>query len=372
MARELLRPTEDVSYLQHMQFGERLWSLQTYLQGALAEVDHDLYMPAFANLRTALEHHVQDHLLFLGNRYKAKVSDVSDETLADWLRAIEEGRKDFAGILEVRRVGRDQAEVVRSGPHYTGGEQSLGAPGLSIYYRITFDYDPFTGGKSAQEFIGEWPHAEDAHRRWAVQAAETWGRFLSWRQLKANLLLNEFYTEKELARFEVHFGFLSAFTHPTMRALEIVYGHNLPAALRYDHYASELALVYVITIASLELEAFEEMTRQEPRVALTDWDGVRADIERGEQLSSHLWFPRGAPHPYDRVQEANRRGQRIDGGLVPWDERPKPEELAEDDVLYYSNPLRRIIALHADQNEMTGFPYRSPWPRTDAMRRGMD
>jgi hypothetical protein len=53
-------PRGDVSYDQHFQFGKRLWSLHTYLSGALLEVDHDLYMPAFANIRAALEHHVQD------------------------------------------------------------------------------------------------------------------------------------------------------------------------------------------------------------------------------------------------------------------------------------------------------------------------
>ncbi|MDP9201133.1 MAG: hypothetical protein M3P26_04270 [Gemmatimonadota bacterium] len=371
-ARERLHSVGDVTYEQHMRFGERLWSLHTYLQGVLVELDHDLYLPAFANLRTALEHHVQDHLLFLGNRYRAIVSDVSDETFAEWQSAIDEKRRDFAGIVELRHVGPSQVEVIRSGPHYTGGEQGLGAPGLSIYYQIIADFDPLTGGKRAQDFIGQWPHAEDARHRWAAQAAETWGRFFSWRQLLANLLLNEFYTERELARFEVHFGFLSAFTHPSRRGLEIVYGRNLPTRLRYDHYASELILLYIITIARLELEVFKEMTRREPKVDLVGWDGVRADMERGEALASHLWFPQGSPHFYDRVQEANRRGQGRDGRPVRWDERPRPEDLSDEEVLYYSNPLRRIIALHAGENELTGFSFIPAWMRSDARQRGMD
>lgn len=100
----------------------------------------------------------------------------------------------------------------------------------------------------------------------------------------------------------------------------------MPRTLRYDHYVSELILLYVITLARLELEVFGEMTRREPVVNLAGWDGARTDMKRGESLASHLWFPRGSPHTYDRVQEANRRGQARDGRLLSFDERPKPEE----------------------------------------------
>jgi hypothetical protein len=366
-----LRP-RDVTHEQHYRFAERAWALHGYLRGALALVANDLYPPAFAVLRSALEHHAQDHLLFLGNRYRATVRDVSDETLEEWKRAIEEGREHFAAILDVRRVGRNRAEIVRSGVHFTGGEQGPDAPALSIYYSIIYDYDPFTGGKTAQEFIGEWPFREDAKHRRGARQAEVWAENLAWRQLKENLLLNDCYTSAELARWEVHYSFLSAYTHPTARGLDLMHGRNFPKAIRYDHYASELALLYVITFARLELEVFEAMTCRVPVVDLGGWDAVRADIARGEALSSHLWFPRGTPHAYDRVQEANRRGVTRQGAIVPMAERPKPGDLTDEDVLYYSNPLRRIIAMHSHLEEMTGFTYISPWPRDDAFLRRTD
>jgi hypothetical protein len=102
---------------------------------------------------------------------------------------------------------------------------------------------------------------------------------LAWPQLKENVRLNRFYSDIELARWEVHYSFLSAFTHPTARAVELVYGHNSPKDYGYDHFASELGLLYIITIARLELEIFEEMTSREPRVRLADWDDVRRDME---------------------------------------------------------------------------------------------
>lgn len=372
VARDRLVPSGNVTYQQHSEFGGRVWSMHLYLQGALQLLDHDLYLPALAALRSALEHYVQDHLLFLGDRYKA-TAQYSEETFSEWREAINERREGFEGVLDIRRVDRDRVEVVRSGPHFTGQGQGPGAPGLSIYYSIIVDrYDPFTGGKTAQPFIGQWPHSEDAHHRWAAQAADTWARFLSWPVLKANLSLNEFYTDRELARFEVHYSFLSAFTHPTVRGVAVVHGRSDPTRLAYDHYVSELILLYVATLAALELEVFEEMTHREPQVGLAGWEPVREDIDRGRAASAHLWFPTGVPHQFDRVQEANRRGQAPDGRLLAMSERPKPEDLADEEIRYYANPLRRLIELHGHQNEMTGFSYVSTWPRSDSASRRFD
>jgi hypothetical protein len=366
--RDHLESLDDTDYLQHHEFCDRAWSLHTYLDSALVLARHDLYMAAFAILRSAMEHHIQDLLLFLANRYLAPVLDASDETLDEWEQAIAESQEEFAGILEIRRSSRG-AQVVRTGPHFTGQGVGPDAPSLSRYYRVILEFDPFTGGKQAQGIIRDWPMREDAQRRRVAIAAEVWRRNLTWSQLMSNVLLNEFYTEDEVARWELHFSFLSAFTHPTWAGLNLIYGHNSPRQSGYDHYASELILLYVLTLARLELEAFETMTHRVPRVRLVDWDGVRLAVDQASHLASHLWFPTGEPHTYDRVQEANRRGIRANGSLIPHADRTPPEELLVEQVGYYSNPLRRIIALHANRDEMTGRPYRTPWPRQDAFSR---
>jgi hypothetical protein len=110
---------DDTDYLQHHEFCDRAWSLHTYLEGALVLASRDLYMESFAVLRSAMEHHIQDLLLFRANRYLAPVLDVSDETLDEWEQAIAERQEEFAGILEIRR-NRRGAQVVRTGPHFTG------------------------------------------------------------------------------------------------------------------------------------------------------------------------------------------------------------------------------------------------------------
>lgn len=118
----------------------------------------------------------------------------------------------------------------------------------------------------------------------------------------------------------------------------MVYGHSSPKHYGYDHFASELGLLYIITIAKLELEIFEEMTRREPKVRLAERDDVRRDMESGASVSSHLGFPRGNPHMYDRVEEANHRGIAGDRSIGPRGRRATAQDLSDDEILYYRNP----------------------------------
>jgi hypothetical protein len=145
-ARGHLRIVGDVMHVQHGEFAERLQSLHQYLHGAFVLVWNDLYMPAFAALRSAMEHHVQDHLLFLANRFTRVINGVSDETFEEWTKAMEEGQEEYVSVLKIRRLKGDRVEVTRSGPHFEGDEPGPEARSLSIFYPLIFhEYDPFTG-----------------------------------------------------------------------------------------------------------------------------------------------------------------------------------------------------------------------------------
>lgn len=184
--------------------------------------------------------------------------------------------------------------------------------------------------------------------------------------------LNGFYTEVEFARWHVHYSFLSAFAHPASPlVLAAVYGRNTQS-VHEDHYAAELVLLYVLTLARLELEAFDAMTERAPTVGLQGREEIRARTQQARALSAHLWFPTGPPHAFDRVEEANRRGVSSGGELVPWGDRPKPEDIPDDEVRYYENPLKRLINMHGGINELSGFQWPSPWFRGDALQRSID
>lgn len=131
-----------------------------------------------------------------------------------------------------------------------------------------------------------------------------WKTAMTWRALTTNVALNEFYTGAELARWHVHYSYLSAFAHPvSAAAASSLYGRDMPRGIRTDHYATELALLYVGTLAGLEIETFDRMTFREPPVTLTDRDRVLDDVKRFREQAAYFWFPTGPPDLFDRVQK---------------------------------------------------------------------
>jgi hypothetical protein len=361
---------KDTMHVIHVEFADRVTSFSSYLKAALALTVADQYAPTFAVLRSAMEHHLVDLLLFRGHRYTVIIPNVSKEKFAEWQASLESG--DLGpDVQEIRRRGRD-AEIVRTGIHYTDGEKGPGAPSVSQYYTILEQFDPFTGGLRAQPFIGEWRYRAGDRNKRVQKQAEIWKRSLSWDSLLKNIALNDFYTETELARWQVHYAFLSAFAHPvSKRSTESLYGHNMPVTPRADHYAVELALLYVGTLASLELQAFDAMRRREPPIAIQGRDTMIARADAFRTQTAYFWFPSGSPDNFDRVQEANQRGVLPDFTMVPREER-RPDLIPEAEVKYYDNPLRRLIEMHGGISEMFGFHWGSPWPRPDAWQRRMD
>jgi hypothetical protein len=230
-------------------------------------------------------------------------------------------------------------------------------------------FDPFVGPPREQQHLSRGFTALE-HRLTHAQEQQQMYVQLRWPEIKANLRENRLCSEETLRRFEVHYRFLSAFVHPVPAGYDLVYGRNRPTgAPRYDHYASELALLYINKLGTSELKFLKRMTSRTPRVQLAGWPTVDAHVAAADAATAHLWFPGvDEPHAYDRVEEANSRGMR-GGRLIPRDRRPAPNDLRSSQVRYYRNPLRRLIQMHHSFQELTGFTYISPWPRKDALSR---
>jgi hypothetical protein len=368
-----LMPADDVAHGQHYDFSERALGLSISLRSVVASLALYLYPGCYALLRVALEHQLMDRLLFLGDRYKRRWSGVprakAEETKAAWTSG-QDGTQD---ILEVdwiehrNQVDVGELTVVRSGVHETG-KVKTGNPTLSYFYVLLFlqHYDPFAP-HSRDEGVMEHPFTdEEALDRWAAENRATY-RQTRWSSLKENLLLNELATEEDFTKLGVHYRFLSAFVHPYPRGYDEVYGRNRPSgAPRYDHFNSELCLLYLARVASEEILDFKRMTEREPSVDIEGWHEIESWVVRAQSLTDYLWFPGSGPHAFDRFQEANARSfaARL-AGEDPLN--PKPEVIDADEVRYYSHPLRRLRALHRSAVEGTnGFYYQSPWPRADA------
>ncbi len=333
--RGRLQPLGDTSYQQHYDFAESATGFSTYLDGAIRLAESTLYPASFAVLRSALEQQALDTLYFLANRFAVTQVGIDDDELADLQGRLARGELP-ADVVSIERLRGTKIIVTRTGMHLAGEGRGPEAPTISRLFAVLEHYDPFAGRASSQEWlVGDFFGTVGERAERARRNAATWRDNLRWESLRRNLELNGFYTPAELARWDVHYSFLSAFTHPTPRAFRAVWGRDQPSHPRYDHYCSELALLYSVTLARLELEALESMAAREPVVGLTGWPDVRRDMDAARAFTAYLWFPRGDPTEFDGVEEANRRGPRFQDSQMVWPEtRPRPEELSPNEIRY--------------------------------------
>ena len=323
------------------------------------------YPSALVVVRAALEHHLMDRLIFLANRSVETVPGVKKTDMPEWdakLQAVQAGDSDIATWFR-----DDQGlHIVRRGYHSTRSKKGRGQT-ISPYY--FHDFDPFTGGKKHASRLARpfWNRAD--REEWAAEAASEWRRHFTHEQVLLALRVNRLLPGIQAVQVEVHYAFLSGFAHPSKRGYEAVHGRNYPDRMpSFDHYASELALLYVITIAAAELDTFARMTRRAPRLGLSGWSDVEAEIRAARLASEHFWFLGGGPTMFDRIDTVHTpRGRSRPKWGKP---RVDPATMKPERVRYYADPLDRLVKLHASYQEMSSrLIYRSPFERPDARNR---
>jgi hypothetical protein len=351
----------DAQHQVHTDFAERAQALGMQLDAALVLTERDSYGPAFGLLRTALEHWCVDRLVFLGRRILQVHRNVSEETWRNWCDARARGDDWTKSIADWRRSPSDgRVEVERVGLNSTDGTLQL-----SIFYFLLSQYSPFVGPPGAQGSVEDGLVPLDVRRAAAQENRGIYNRYLEWSAVKKNLLVNGFETESSLDRLQVHYRFLSAFIHPISDVKRVLHGNNGRFA-SYDHYASELCLLYINVIACRELRAFREMTEEAPVVRIREWGAVESHLANAERAASHLWFPGQCPHAYDKFKSANeQRFALLTTGGDP-SQGLRPDLIPDDNVGYYGDPLQRLVRMHCSAAEMMGFTYISPWHRQDA------
>lgn len=358
-------------YVHHGHHFARSRQLAMHLNGALRLTDAHLYPSAFALYRTALEHHLLDVLQMVGVRYVQRFGQLTDEqfeTLVDEYR----NNPSSQIVDEPSRSNRGHVRVVREGlfPRVEDeGPESGDSYAIPMMYFVMDRYSPFVGRPSDQGHFDD--GLSDPERRvdWARENRAVYEQYLRWESIKESLVVNEYLTETETVRLEVHYRFLSAYTHAYSQAYELAYPRGIRGGTppTWDHYSTELAGLYALVLGARELEALLTMAEQPPFIQIDRVEEVRRLLGEANKLSAHLWFPGQPPHEYDRVTEANRqswRGMRTgEGPQHP----PNPAELRENQISYYENPLHRLVQLHSSGQELTtGLVYRSPWERGDA------
>lgn len=347
--------------MQHDDMADRARALAHHLDAALRLADVNAYPSAFVLLRVALEHQLVDDLIFRGRRLVQLVSGVTAEQWAEWNRERQRDADWTRDIADWSISRKGTVRILREGMFSAPDEQGR-RRSLSVYYFLIQQYDALGPRPSeADAPTTGFPLPPEQAVKYAKGNQAIYETYLKWASIRENIISNAFESHGDMARIDVHYRFLSSYVHPISDRQAATYGHNQPWP-QYDHYASELILLYAITIAVREIRSFVTMCVMEPEVGLRDSAKLRSECDRLWASASHLWFPGQPKQAYDQFEYANRIAYE------KYHDTPRGD--LDRDAIYYSDPLRRIVAMHKSAYELTtGTAYQSPWARGDAQWR---
>jgi hypothetical protein len=351
-------------HMQHADHAKRARQLANHLRAVLALSDAHMYASALVVVRAAVEHHLMDKLIFLATRHVETYAGIKKGQVA-----LEEAK---LAELQKKRPDLERwwwddsgMNVVWRGYHSDKSKKGRGQIISPYYFRID-DFDPFTGGKRHAAKVAS-PFWRKAHRQdWAAEAAATWRRYFVHDKVLKALDVNNLLPGRMRMQVDIHYGFLSGYAHPSKKGYEAFHGVGHPDRLgAFDHYGSEIALLYVITVAAGVLDALMRMCRRKPRLGLRDWDDMKVEVNDARLASGYFWFLGGQPQTLDRVDTVH-----TPAGEKPRWGRPRRDwrKLRDRDVQYYPDPFDRLVRLHQGWSEMsTGLVYQSPFQQDDTL-----
>lgn len=130
-----------------------------------------------------------------------------------------------------------------------------------------------------------------------------------------NLKGNRLVDEVDAGRLAAHYRFLSGYAHPVVDHRRELYGRQaLPGWPKYDHYSSELVLLYAITLGALELTNFKRTLDQAPGAHSRECRGGRTSAEGRRVGNVVLLVPRCESSCLRHLEDAQRSRVRADEG----------------------------------------------------------
>ena len=351
-------------WLHHTEFAYRAGELAEHLTAALELADRGRYATAYAVLRTALEHQTVDRLLLLATRFRQRIGPLDDAEFAQ-LRAEFDARSASwtESTASFEREGRG-AVLVRQGHDVRNTETGKIVEHVSPYHVVLEGHDATLGPPDAQEALADGLTDPQLLKDRAQENRKLYRGYLTWAAITDNLVLNGLLGQDQVRQLDVHYRFLSAFTHATRTGYEAVAAHRgHPGFGRPPHHCmGELVLLYAATIVVEELRTFVAFVAERPKLVLTDEAEVLRAVETAGGAAAHLWFPGGTPTAYDQFREAHRRAWRSRDSSASLQDALRPDQIPLGEVAYYPDPLDRLVRMHQSVQEVTtGFVYRPPW-----------
>jgi hypothetical protein len=289
---------------------------------------------------------------------KAKFKqELTQRVVPDLIRVEDEGGNILVLIRRGRRVvdaqGRDTGVIV---PYYYGAwrqywpkEHRLKKPEMQ------------------KELLPEWAAFKSRRAKPTdVRHRDLYQKLFTFDSLIRNLCWNGVLNRRTAARVIVHYNFLSGFTHSTRHAISLSkpwsrFGTANDTA--YNHYKSELALLYVCHLLAMHLElALYYFQRWRPLHVKNVQKLYRRLCRTVNQEFGYFWFIFNNPHEFDKFEQANRKSHPQKGIIY------HPQDMKCGYVRYYDDPLERLRGLHLTTRELsTGNVFVSPFPRADAL-----
>jgi hypothetical protein len=389
---ELIRATKrlpsdvewgNISWLQDTQILDFIRLQTISLQNAKENTVRGYYRDTFHLLRMVYEAYFILRLVSTCDKYPFRIKirrrghDPDLEHAKT--RAIQEAQAAFGNRL-VRTYMEDGSTLVlvlRGLQVIDEQDQDTGVI-VPYYYHVWQDFRPDQYHLRRQAVQGKIPTLRFLTGEWASiprrikkELGKDYGLlyryFLTFDRILDNLCLNEVLNKKLATRVLVHYNFLSKFSHSSRDSIRLVSERRITEitsnglGIIYNHYFSELALLYVCHLLSMHLRHAMFYLR---------WRGIKLKNKRTiyqplchrvESDFGYFWFIFNRPHQYDRYTDANRKSNYRRRIFY------RPEDIRPGDVRYYDDPLRRLKQLHQSQRELTtGNVFNSPFPRDDA------
>jgi hypothetical protein len=324
------------------------------------------YVDAFRIVRCIFENHLLNLLMMKGEFYQRTLKVIPktkthQEVCEEAILKLEEDHKKGVGknIISVVPT-KDFKHLIVT---YRGLTDSQGNDDLIPYYYFAFqEYDSERHIVEKIPEINEKSFYPEINKKWQKHHEEL-SKYLSFSGMKKALILNKIYTEKEWVRISVHYQFLSTFIHPNKKSMGIIEGNvinsyvNSPEEIyNYDHYLSELALLYVAFHLRYFLEEIIDYLSKNFEV---DEEFKKSLFEEFEDFN-YFWFLKEGPHAYDEHEYLTIKNHA----------KQTRNAVLDDEIPYYKNPLQRLVGLHTSKHELTtGSIYNSPFHRKDALFR---
>ncbi len=373
----------DVSWAQDMEILDFIRIQTLSLQNAKENAIRGYYRDTFHLIRMIYEAYFVLRLVSTCDKYPFRIRikrgqhDPSLEHAKK--RTIQEAHRAFGGRL-VRTYMEDRntlVAVLRGISVIDSQGQDTGVI-VPYYYGAWHDFRPVEYHLRRQGLQDRVPTLRFLTGEWAAftrrmrkDLSKDYGLiyryFLTFDKILDNLYLNVILNKKLTTRVLVHYNFLSNFSHSTSDSISLMTTRRITEitsgglSIVYNHYFSELALLYICHLLSMHLQHATFYLRWRTIKLKNIRRTYQPLCRKVEDDFGYFWFIFNKPHQYDRYTQANRKCNYRKQIFY------RPEDIRLGDVRYYDNPLDRLKGLHQTQRELTsGNIFISPFPRDDA------